>query len=149
MDKNPATATTSESGWWETNTVADLLRSLPPREIWTAALDETVSVACGRMKEHGVSQLPVVDDGRLVGIIAESDVLARIVSGRTSLGDVVAEAMLRDVRTVSVDDDASTLTSLFADGFLGVVVDDESQLHGVISKMDLVDFLTRHVEVPH
>ena len=134
---------------WESNTVGDLLRSMPPQEIWTAELDETVASACTRMKQHGVSQLPVVEDGRVIGIIAESDVLSRIIAGRTSLEDVVAEAMLRDVRTVSLDDDAAGLTGLFADGFLGVVVDDDARLHGVISKMDLVDFLTHSVENPN
>jgi cystathionine beta-synthase len=133
---------------WESNSVGDLLRGLPPREMWTAALDDTVADACARMKEHGVSQLPVIDEGRLVGIIAETDVLSRIVSGHTSMADVVAEAMLRDVRTVHLDDDAVALTQLFADGFVGVVVDDDQRLQGVISKMDLVDFLTHPVENP-
>jgi len=133
---------------WESNTVGDLLRSLPPREVWTAALDETVGAACARMKEKGVSQLPVVDDGRLVGMIAESDVLSRIVAGHASMDDVVAEAMLRDARKVHIDDGAGTLTEVFANGFIGVVVNDDSQLQGVITKMDLVDYLTHPVETP-
>jgi len=133
---------------WESNSVGDLLRSLPSREVWTASLDETVAAACGRMKEKGVSQLPVVDDGRLVGMIAESDVLSRIVSGHTSMDDVVAEAMLRNARTVHVDDGAGCLTQVFADGFIGVVVNDDRKLQGVITKMDLVDYLTHPVENP-
>jgi len=133
---------------WESNTVGDLLRSLPPREIWTAALDDTVANACARMKEKGVSQLPVVDDGRLVGMIAESDVLSRIVAGHTSMDNVVAEAMLRDACTVHIDDGAGTLTDVFARGFIGVVVNDDSALQGIISKMDLVDYLTHPVENP-
>jgi len=133
---------------WESNSVGDLLRSLPSREVWTASLDESVAAACGRMKEKGVSQLPVVDDGRLVGMIAESDVLSRIVSGHTSMDDVVAEAMLRNARTVHVDDGAGCLTQVFADGFIGVVVNDDRKLQGVITKMDLVDYLTHPVENP-
>ena len=133
---------------WESNTVGDLLRSLPPREVWSASLDESVAAACARMKEKGVSQLPVLDEGRLVGMIAESDVLSRIVSGHTSMDDVVAEAMLRDARTVHVDDGAGTLTQVFANGFIGVVVDDDRKLRGVITKMDLVDYLTNPVEKP-
>ena len=64
---------------WESNSVGDLLRSLPPREMWTARPEETIAVACQRMKEQGVSQLPVIDDGQLVGILGETDVLTRIV----------------------------------------------------------------------
>jgi len=141
-----------ESGFtdsrWESNTIGDMLRSLPPRELYTALAEETVAVACDRMKEHGVSQLPVLDDGRLVGMIAESDVLSRIVHGKAKLTDTVAEAMMRNPRKVHMDDDARVLTDVFAEGFIGVVVDDENRFQGVVTKLDLVDFLTNPVETP-
>ncbi|MEM8885906.1 MAG: cystathionine beta-synthase [Planctomycetota bacterium] len=142
-----------ESGFtesrWESNTVGDMLRSMPPRELHSARPTESVGEACTRMKEHGVSQLPVVEtDGRLVGMIAESDVLSRIVHGHTTLEDTVAETMMRNPRTVHVDDDARSLTELFSEGFIGVAVDDHHQLQGVITKLDLVDFLTHSVETP-
>ena len=133
---------------WESNSVGDLLRSMPPRELWTAASEESIADACARMKEHGVSQLPVVENGKLLGMIAESDVLSRIVDGRSSLQDTVAEVMLRDAQTVQLDDDAVALTALFAGGFVGVVVDDEQNLKGIITKLDLVDFLTSPIESP-
>ena len=120
--------------------------STPAREVFTVAVDETVAVACTRMKEQGVSQLPVVDNGQLAGIISETDVLARIVGGRASLESTVAEAMIREVETVHLDDDATQLTKVFADGFIGIVVDDQNKLHGVVTQLDLVDFLTTHVE---
>ncbi|MDH3590988.1 MAG: cystathionine beta-synthase [Planctomycetota bacterium] len=133
---------------WEANSVGDLLRSLPPREVHSARSDENVGDACSRMKDHGVSQLPVVDDGRLVGMIGESDVLSRIVHGHAALTDTVAEAMMRDPHTVHVDDDAKVLTDVFAQGYVGVVVDDDNRLKGIVTKLDLVDFLTSPVETP-
>ncbi len=141
-----------ESGFtesrWESSTVGALLRSLPPREIYTADVAEPVGAACSRMKDHGVSQLPVVDEGRLVGMIDESDVLSRIVHGKASLTDTVAEAMTRNPRTVHKDDGAKMLTEVFAEGMIGVVIDDDSRLRGVITQLDLVDFLTNPVETP-
>jgi CBS domain-containing protein len=49
------------------------------------------------MKERGVSQLPVLDEGRLVGIVTESDLLGKLVEGRASLSSTVAEVMFRNV----------------------------------------------------
>ena len=80
------------------------------------------------------------------GIISETDVLSRIVGGRASMESTVAEAMIREVETVHLDDDATRLTKVFADGFIGIVVDDNNKLHGVVTQLDLVDFLTTHVE---
>jgi cystathionine beta-synthase len=93
------------------------------------------------MKEHGISQLPIVDEGRLVGIVTESDLLSKLVEGH-SLSSAVAEVMFRKVRTVHVNEDARLLTELFAKDLVALVVDDEKRLLGIVTKMDLVDFLT-------
>jgi cystathionine beta-synthase len=135
-------------GGWESSSIGDLLRNLPPRELWTAPIDGTVAKAVALMKEKGVSQLPVLDDGRLVGILSETDVLSGIVAGHFSMDTTVAEAMMRDVLTVNESDDARALTELFAKDAVGLVVDDDSRLKGIISKMDLVDFLTSPVDKP-
>ena len=50
--------------------------------------------------------------------------------------------MFRNVTTVNVRDDASVLTRLFAEGLVALAVDDEHRLRGILTKMDLVDFLT-------
>jgi cystathionine beta-synthase len=127
---------------WETNSVGDLLRSLPRRAIVTAASADTVADSVMAMKEHGVSQLPVVDDERLVGIVTESDLLAKLVDGRASLASAVAEVMFRNVRTIRAREDASRLLGMFSEGLVGLVVDDHEKLVGIVTKMDLVDVLT-------
>jgi cystathionine beta-synthase len=98
------------------------------------------------MKEKGVSQLPVVDEGRLVGIITESDLLGKLVEGRASLSSAVAEVMFRNVDTIGASADAGQLRELFAKGLSALVVDDQHHLQGIVTKMDLVDFLTHAVD---
>ncbi len=127
---------------WESNTIGDTLRSLPRRKLITAASADTVADAVMVMKEHGISQLPVVDANRLVGIVTESDVLAKLVDGRASLSSAVAEVMFRNVTTVKANDDAGKLLEIFGKGMVALVLDDKSALLGVITKMDLVDMLT-------
>jgi cystathionine beta-synthase len=127
---------------WETASIGDTLRSLPRRELVTCTSSDTVADSVMLMKEHGVSQLPVVDDQRLVGIITESDLLAKLVDGRATLASAVAEVMFRNVVTVQSGDDASQLTKTFAQGMVALVVDDLGRLLGIITKMDLVELLT-------
>ena len=130
----------TEQGW-ETGTMGDLLRSMPRREVLTVASADTVADAVMIMKEKGVSQLPVVDDGQLQGVVTESDVLSKLVEGRASLASSVAETMFRNVRTVHKHDDAGQLNKIFAEGLVGLVVDDDNVLKGIITKMDLVEHL--------
>jgi cystathionine beta-synthase len=128
---------------WETETLGDLLRALPQRELITATSGDTVSGTVATLKQHGVSQLPVMDDGRLVGIVTESDLLGKLVDGHASPESAIAEVMFRNVKTVHHAEEAGQLTALFEDGYAAFVVDDDDRLLGIISKVDLVDYLTR------
>lgn len=128
---------------WESATVGDLMRALPRRELVTTGPKTPVADAVRIMKARGISQLPVVEDDRLTGIITESDVLSKLVDGRANLDSKVAEVMFRNVRTVTEGAEASVLTGLFAEGLVAVVVDDARNVRGVVTKLDLVDFLTR------
>ncbi len=127
---------------WETSSLGELLVALPKRELVTTTSSDTVADAVMAMKEKGVSQLPVIDNQRLVGVVTESDLLSKMVEGNASLSSAVAEVMFRNVETVNIQDDARCLTTLFGRGYVGLVVDNEQHLKGILTKMDLVDHLT-------
>ena len=129
---------------WETQTVEDLTRSLGLGEsLHSCTATDTVADSVMVMKEHGISQLPVLEDGRVVGIVTESDLLARLVEGRAALSSSVAEVMFRNVVTIDRGADAGELTRLFAKGNVGLVVDDDKRLLAIVTKMDLVDYLAK------
>ena len=137
-----------ESGFqertWETQTVESLVMSLGgPGEVHSASPTDTLADAVMRMKEAGVNQLPVLDDERIIGIVTESDLLGRIVEGRADLASSVAEVMFRNVVTIHKDKDAGELTKMLGKGYVGLVVNDAHQLKAVVTKMDLVDYLSR------
>jgi cystathionine beta-synthase len=128
---------------WETSSLGDLLRAMPPRELITAESADPVGQVIEVMKERGISQVPVVDDERLVGIVTESDLLRKLVDRHATVESAVAEVMFRNVQTVNVAEDAGVLTDLFAKKLVAVVVDDDNRPVGLLTKMDLVDHLTR------
>jgi cystathionine beta-synthase len=128
---------------WETSSLGDLLRAMPRRDLITAASSDTIAATIATMKSEGISQVPVLEDERLVGIVTESDLLSKLVDGHATPQSAVAEVMFRNVRTVDVNDDARVLTELFAQDLVGIVVDDAGHVLGLLSKMDLVDHLTR------
>jgi CBS domain-containing protein len=74
--------------------------------------------------------------------VTESDLLAKLVDGRASLASAVAEVMFRNVRTIRTREDASRLLEVFSEGLVGLVVDEQEKLVGIVTKMDLVDVLT-------
>jgi len=128
---------------WEVGTVGEVMRAMPPRKLQTAKVSDRVRDAVHIMKEHGVSQLPVVEaDGRLAGIVTETDLLSGLVEGRMRMENAVAEVMSRKVATVSPNDSASVITQGFGRGEVALVVDD-GKLVGLLTKIDLIEFLTQ------
>ena len=53
---------------WETGSISEVLRRMPPREMLTACGSESVRDAVSRMKTAGVSQMPVIEDGRVAAL---------------------------------------------------------------------------------
>jgi cystathionine beta-synthase len=131
---------------WETSTVGDVLQRLPNRQLVTASSSHTLADAVMLMKEKGISQVPIVDDGTLVGIVTESDLLGKLVEGRASLSSAVAEVMFRNVQTVGMSADAGSLRELFANDLAAIVLNAKGGVQGLITKMDLVDFLTHTMD---
>ncbi|MEO0716265.1 MAG: CBS domain-containing protein [Planctomycetota bacterium] len=127
---------------WEADTVGDLVRRMPSRSLVTVSGDDSLQEAVHRMKENGLSQLPVLEEDRVVGIVTESDLLGRIVDGRAALDSAIAEVMFRNVATVHENDDTKALLELFETGNVGVVVDEAQSLVGILTKMDLFDHLS-------
>jgi CBS domain-containing protein len=64
------------------------------RELTTLSPDDTIEMATARMRERAVRRLPVVEDGRLVGILALGD-LAVDLDPRSVLGEISAAPATR------------------------------------------------------
>ena len=128
---------------WAIGTVAEMLRTMPPREVVTVPVNATVGTVISVFKEKGFSQIPVVDAGRLAGILTESDLLHVMVAGGATADTSVAEVMERKVSTISPNASTSGLTEIFDRGEVGVVVDDTMAVQGILTKLDLIDYLTK------
>lgn len=111
----------------------------------TIGPENTLLTAYNRMRAGDISQLPVVDHGKLVGILDESDILAAV-GGREGRADrfgaKVSTAMTREVHTLQVHEPVDRLKALFDRDEVAVVVDGD-QLVGLITPVDLINHLRR------
>ncbi|WP_184256403.1 pyridoxal-phosphate dependent enzyme [Rhodopseudomonas rhenobacensis] len=111
----------------------------------TVAPDDTLNFAYSRMKLYDVSQLPVLIDDHVVGIIDESDLLMATFADAARFADPVSLAMSERVETVSVSTPLEQLLPVFDRGHVVVVVDGAHFL-GLITRIDLVNHLRRKVD---
>jgi cystathionine beta-synthase len=127
---------------WEVGTVGDVMRALGRRDVIALDLNDRVQRATDIFKQHGISQMPVVDAGKLAGILTESDLLHQLMSGRIDKDTLVAEVMERKVSTVSMHAGSGELPRIFERGEVAIVVDEQRCVIGIVTKMDLIEMLS-------
>jgi acetoin utilization protein AcuB len=114
-------------------------RWMTPRPV-TVAPDQKLTAACAVMQQHGFRSLPVMQDGKLLGIITDRDI-------RTHLNYIesieVAKVMSEKLITVSPHTSIWDAAELLGEKKIGALpVIEEGQLVGVISSTDLLRAFT-------
>jgi CBS domain-containing protein len=132
---------------------------------WMTSAPLTVSPATPVAKAHDlmlhrrIRHLPVVDDGRLVGIVTDRDIRTVLPSPATSfaVGEIrflldklkVGEVMTRSVITVSPEERLSEAVRLMLDNKFGSVpVVDGGLLVGIVTELDLLRALGSSLGLP-
>ncbi|QIU90493.1 pyridoxal-phosphate dependent enzyme [Yokenella regensburgei] len=103
----------------------------------TAAPDDTLATVLARMRLYDISQLPVLEASRVVGIVDEWDLLSHVQGDSQRFGLPVREAMTREVETLDKTAPESALKPIFDRGQVAVVVDNERFL-GLITRSDVL-----------
>ncbi len=128
---------------WNQGNVADFVHAHKLRPVVTVCEDESISVAIRRMKEHDFSQLPVVcHDEKLRGIVTETDILNYMLSNsHASFDEVTVAALKRDATIVDDQTPLNTLSDVLQKAKAAVLVDSQEHVRGVITMIDVIDFL--------
>jgi cystathionine beta-synthase len=105
---------------------------------------DTLLTAYSRMRGADVSQLPVLDEGRLAGILDESDILTAVEGADEQRGErfkaPVSSAMTRDLHTVQAKEKLDALLPIFERNEVAIVMDGK-EFVGLITRIDLINHL--------
>jgi cystathionine beta-synthase len=112
------------------------------RAVATVEAGDKVLTAYQRMKLYDVSQLPVLEGGRIVGIVDEEDILAEVYDNPQHFSEPVTEAMESHLITVPPTASIEELMDIFKRGMVAIVVEGEEFL-GLITRIDLLNWLRR------
>ena len=128
------------------NDLRDLIsRQADSGDVVEVGPEDTLLTAYGRMRMYDISQLPVVDDGRIVGILDESDMLLAVATSGEHFRDLVSRHMVTRLEKVAPSESIASLLPLFRADKVAIVVDDDRFL-GLITKVDLINYTRRAAE---
>lgn len=108
--------------------------------------DESLNVACKRMKQAEISQLPVVDGNHLVGILNEQDILLSTLSNQDALSKTVASAMTRNPKTLLPSASLKDALAVFKRHHAVLIQSQDGTFHGVLTPIDVIVHLRHRVD---
>jgi cystathionine beta-synthase len=131
----------------QTNDLRDLIgRRFDDGQVVTVAPTDTLLTAFNRMRSSDLAQLPVVDKGRLVGIVDESDLLHYV--SKSDAGEPapfqaqVAGTMTAELQTLAPSGSMAQVRAILDRGLTAVIAEGD-HFYGLITRFDLLNHLRR------
>lgn len=109
-----------------------------PKSLVAVTPTNTVAEALEKMDDLGLSQMPVVEEGRAVGSLRENRVLSKVVRNRDLLNAQVSEVMEAGFPTVDVDASSSEVARRLQTS-AAVLVEEYGRIVGIITRHDVLD----------
>ena len=139
-----------DNGFFEREQHGDLrdliLRPFSQKDTVVLAPGDKLVTAYQRMKLYEISQLPVMDGDRIVGILDESDVLLHVYGEEQRFNDPVSTAMTSKLDMLDVKSPVEALLPVFDRGQVAIITEGAGERFlGLITRIDLLNYLRRRV----
>jgi cystathionine beta-synthase len=114
---------------------------LPP--VVTLRASDPVAVAVERMRHHNISQIPVMEGGIPVGSVREDALMQRLVEKPSLHHEEVREVMDEPFPMVGPNADLEAVAKLLQRGNPAVLVGSEERVEGIVTRIDVIEYLAR------
>ena len=104
----------------------------------SVARTDTLMTAYKRMRSSDISQIPVIDDGELVGVLDEEDLLFNVSKSKEAFHRMVEEFMVTDLDILPADASEEALMEILAQGKVAIIYKD-NRFIGFVTKVDLIN----------
>ncbi len=99
---------------------------------------DTLLTAYKRMRASDISQIPVLDQGKLVGVLDEEDLLFNVSKSKEAFSKVAGEFMVTDLDVLPTTASEDELMEVLTQGKVAIIYDKDTFI-GFITKVDLIN----------
>ena len=132
---------------WESVRLEDVLSQKTHSELFTASISDHMVDIIGIMKEHDISQMPVMnEDGTLAGLVSEVDLLKHLFEGHhTHEPDETIESIIEPaVPMFATNTILADVLPQFFESPVVLIAENEHPI-GILTKIDLLDFMAQKI----
>ncbi len=114
-------------------------REIMTKNVKTATREMSLQEVAALMRDGDMGAVPVVDNGKLIGIVTDRDIVVRAVSEGKTADSPISEAMTTELFTVVPDDFVFEAIRLMGDKQVRriPVVNSDGSLAGIIAMADV------------
>ena len=113
----------------------------------TVGPDDILITAHNRLRNAGFSQLPVLEEGKVIGVITEDDIMRFAFVDPKRFFRPVRDAMLSTFLTVDPTMAISNLVAMLEVRPYAAVIDGET-FYGLVTRADVLNYLRRSMSAP-
>ncbi|MEK7748498.1 MAG: CBS domain-containing protein, partial [Bacteroidota bacterium] len=104
----------------------------------------TVRKALDLIGQHNISQLPVLDKGKSVGSIEESDLMSAVLEKPAMFDAPVSSLMKQQFPNVNIDEQLnSAISYLTKKHHPAVLVEEDGKIIGILTRYDVIEYMSR------
>ena len=109
------------------------------KNVVTCHPSETLTVIINKFELFNIAGMPVVEKGKLVGIVCQTDVLRGLKSGGSAQELIVRDVMVKDVITVSPTEAAENVAKIMVENHINrIPVVESDNMIGIITRGDII-----------
>ena len=124
------------------STARDIIALRSNYSLVATSKTDSVREAIGLMSSMSVSQIPVMENGDVVGSLTDNKLLARIIENPSLKDAQVADVMEASMKFVALDSTLDVLSSMVEKEKAVLVRDVQNQIH-IITKHDILEAFTK------
>jgi cystathionine beta-synthase len=122
------------------STAGEVLAHLGERPLLSLSPEDTMHIAINMLRDKSISQVPIIENDRVVGGLQEVTLARLMHEGRDPRTVKLREIMARALPEVSDQTSVDEVYRLLLSGNTGVIVRKDGKIAGIITRIDLVNF---------
>jgi cystathionine beta-synthase len=107
-------------------------------QLFSVSPTETIANSLALMNEKGITQIPIIEDGKSVGSVKESRILTKLLEDKNLLESPISEIMEKGFPVVDDEESINSITKKLQKS-PAVLVESFGRIVGIITRADILD----------
>jgi len=127
----------------ETALLSDVLDQMPKRSLISTHSNALVRDVIHQMKSHNISQMPVFDDGNLIGLITEGRLLEYLAGSDASSSSPIAQLVETHLNVFEANAPLTDVLTKIRESSNVALVHKPDGTYEIMTKIDIIEFLSK------